>query len=62
VRRTCARRSGPARSWTDHNVHDPGVTLLEALVYGLSALGVVVTGRVVLRRWRASATASWRSS
>ena len=24
--------------WTDYNVHDPGVTLLEALVYGLTDL------------------------
>ena len=25
--------------WTDHNVHDPGVTILEALCYGLTDLG-----------------------
>ena len=22
--------------WTDHNIHDPGITLLEVLAYGLS--------------------------
>ncbi len=25
--------------WTDHNVHDPGITILEALCYGLSDIG-----------------------
>ena len=25
--------------WTDHNVHDPGITILEALVYALLDLG-----------------------
>ncbi len=25
--------------WTDYNLHDPGVTLLEALVYGLTDIG-----------------------
>ena len=25
--------------WTDHNVHDPGVTMLETLIYGLLDLG-----------------------
>ena len=29
-----------APAWTDHNVHDPGITLLEALAYtmGVAAL------------------------
>jgi hypothetical protein len=25
--------------WTDHNVHDPGITILETLIYGLMDLG-----------------------
>ena len=25
--------------WTDHNVHDPGITILEALIYALLDLG-----------------------
>lgn len=27
------------RLWTDHNLHDPGVTLLEVLCYGLTDIG-----------------------
>lgn len=27
------------RIWTDHNVHDPGITILEALCYALTDLG-----------------------
>ncbi|MFN8345206.1 MAG: hypothetical protein U0X91_09385 [Spirosomataceae bacterium] len=26
-------------TWTDYNTHDPGITLLEALIYGLTDLG-----------------------
>ena len=29
--------------WTDHNVHDPGVTILEMLVYALMDLGYRTT-------------------
>ena len=25
--------------WTDHNIHDPGITILEALIYGITDLG-----------------------
>src|SRR3954465_4600018 len=25
--------------WTDYNVHDPGITILEALCYGITDLG-----------------------
>ncbi len=25
--------------WTDHNVHDPGITIMEALIYALLDLG-----------------------
>lgn len=28
-----------AETWTDHNVHDPGITILEALCYALSDAG-----------------------
>lgn len=28
------------QSWTDHNVHDPGITLLEAFSYAMTELGV----------------------
>lgn len=27
-------------AWTDWNAHDPGITVLEALAYGLAAFGV----------------------
>jgi hypothetical protein len=27
------------RSWTDHNIHDPGITMLEILAYALTDLG-----------------------
>jgi hypothetical protein len=26
--------------WTDYNIHDPGITLLEALAYALTDLGL----------------------
>ena len=26
-------------SWTDHNAHDPGITILEALCYAITELG-----------------------
>ncbi|OLY94236.1 hypothetical protein SAMN05444008_105192 [Cnuella takakiae] len=28
-----------AATWTDHNIHDPGITILEALCYALSDVG-----------------------
>ncbi len=28
------------RSWTDHNVHDPGITMLEAASYAMTELGL----------------------
>ncbi|MBK9017218.1 MAG: hypothetical protein IPM82_25935 [Saprospiraceae bacterium] len=28
-----------ARTWTDHNLHDPGITILEALAYAITDLG-----------------------
>ncbi|MEK6749781.1 MAG: hypothetical protein AABY83_11320 [Pseudomonadota bacterium] len=28
------------KSWTDHNVHDPGITLLEAGIYAMTELGL----------------------
>src|SRR5262245_51954000 len=27
-------------SWTDHNVHDPGITLLEAFSYAMTEIGL----------------------
>jgi hypothetical protein len=27
-------------TWTDHNVHDPGITLLEAFIYAMTELGL----------------------
>lgn len=34
-----ALQSFTGRRWTDHNLHDPGITLLEALAYALSEQG-----------------------
>lgn len=31
-----------ARSWTDHNPHDPGVTIMEAFCYAMTELGMRV--------------------
>lgn len=33
-------RSVAALSWTDHNLHDPGVTLLEACCYAITEMGL----------------------
>ena len=45
-------------AWTDHNVHDPGVTLLQVLAYTLGALALVAaSGAVIGRRRRRSMTA-----
>lgn len=33
-------RSWAAETWTDHNVHDPGITLLEAFSYAMTELGL----------------------
>jgi hypothetical protein len=33
-------RSIAATSWTDHNVHDPGITLLEAMCYAMTEMGL----------------------
>ena len=42
--------SPPIPEWTDHNVSDPGVTLLQALVYTIGAVLVAAASVVVLRR------------
>ena len=34
------RRLAPD-TWTDHNLHDPGVTLLEALSYAITETGLI---------------------
>ena len=33
-------RKWAARNWTDHNVHDPGITILEACSYAMTELGL----------------------
>ncbi len=33
-------RSVAALSWTDHNLHDPGITLLEACCYAITEMGL----------------------
>lgn len=38
----------PAPDWTDHNASDPGVTLLQLLVYALAAFAA---GRAVVAVW-----------
>jgi hypothetical protein len=43
-----------APDWTDHDVSDPGVTLLEVLAYTLGALGVATATITFLRRRRTS--------
>ena len=35
-------RQWAAQSWTDHNIHDPGITLLEACSYAMTELGLRV--------------------
>ncbi len=37
------------RDWTDANVHDPGITVLELLVYTVLAL---VVGVVIFNTWK----------
>lgn len=34
------------KTWTDWNTHDPGVTLLEALTYGVSDLAADISRRL----------------
>jgi hypothetical protein len=41
-------------AWSDHNVSDPGVTLLQVLAYTLGAVALVAASAAVLRsrrRW-----------
>jgi hypothetical protein len=42
------RSSRSAADWTDANVHDPGITLLELLVFAVAAL--IAVGVVI--KWR----------
>jgi hypothetical protein len=35
-------RKWASQSWTDHNVHDPGITILEACSYAMTELGLRV--------------------
>ncbi len=43
----------PSAGWTDHNVHDPGITLLQAVLYTLGAVGLVVASVAFIRARRA---------
>jgi hypothetical protein len=36
--------AGDAPPWTDANTSDPGITMLEVLVYGIAALVAVAIG------------------
>ncbi|MEO8267976.1 MAG: hypothetical protein ABI706_20930 [Ilumatobacteraceae bacterium] len=42
-----------SEDWTDANVHDPGITLLEMLAYTVEALLVVAALAAWRSRWRA---------
>jgi hypothetical protein len=44
--------SSARTAWTDHNVHDPGVTLVELLVYTLGAVGLVAMSAALITRRR----------
>lgn len=33
-------RSIASKTWTDHNLHDPGITLLEAICYAITEMGL----------------------
>ncbi len=48
--RTVRRQRSRTREWTDHNVSDPGITLLQVLVYALPAVVVGVAALVVVAR------------
>ena len=39
-------------NWTDHDVSDPGVTLLQALAYAIGALGLAVATVAYVRSRR----------
>jgi hypothetical protein len=41
-------------SWSDHNVHDPGVTLLQVLAYTIGAVALVAVSAAVIKRCRRS--------
>jgi MprA protease rhombosortase-interaction domain-containing protein len=38
--------------WTDHNVSDPGITLVQALMYTIGAVVLAAAGAAVFRRRR----------
>ncbi len=43
--------------WTDHDVPDPGITLLEALVYVVGAMGLATATVAFIRARRDSRNA-----
>ena len=44
-----SRSSRSASGWTDANVHDPGITMLQLLVFSVAAL---VASRALIKRRR----------
>jgi hypothetical protein len=46
--------SSASPEWTEHDVSDPGITLLQALVYAVGAVVLVAASATVLRRRRRS--------
>ena len=40
--------STTSSGWTDHNVHDPGVTLVQVLVYTIGAVALVAVSAAVV--------------
>ena len=53
IDRTEAMTDSPITpSWTDHDVSDPGVTLLEALAYAIGAAALIAVTTAVIRRRR----------
>jgi hypothetical protein len=46
--------SHDAPEWTDHNVHDPGITVLEAVAYTIGTAAFLAVSVVALRHWHRS--------
>ena len=52
-----ADQTAPPAAWSDHDVSDPGVTLLQVLMYTLGAVALVAASVAVFRRGRRSGEA-----
>jgi MYXO-CTERM domain-containing protein len=48
--------STAAPRWTDHNVSDPGITLVQALAYTIGAVVLAAAAAAVFRRRRRAAS------